>query len=176
MVKYFLYFLLISLFLNYSCSLKQQNCSQNLNNLNSVFLKEKPKHIKLKGTAYIKSTPVLFLLKEDKIKLFSPFGKKLGEFDKNKLPDSLKILKELPITLEEIILAKIYKNNISNISCEKNGYIVITKNGVKFYIKNSKVVQIVWKSYKVKYSYRFDKISLIKLYEKDKLLLKIYLK
>lgn len=158
--------------INYSCSVKKQTCETNLD---KIFLNEKPENLKIKGTAYIKSTPVLFLFKQSKLKIFTPFGKKIGEFDRNSIPEELNFIKELPITLEEILTAKIYKNNISGISCE-NGYTVLRKNNIKFYIKNSKVKYIKWKNYKVEYSYNSGKISMVKLYNKDKILLKVYLK
>lgn len=164
--------LIICFSINYSCSVKKQSCETNLD---KIFLNEKLKNLKIKGTAYIKSIPVLILFKQSKLKIFTPFGKKIGEFDKNSVPEELKFIIELPITLEEILTAKIYKDNISKISCE-NGYTVLRKNNIKFYIKNSKIKYIKWKNYKVDYSYNLGKISMIKLYNKDKILLKIYLK
>ena len=164
--------LIICFSINYSCSVKKQTCETNLD---KIFLNEKPKNLKIKGTAYIKSTPVLFLFKQSKLKIFTPFGKKIGEFDKNLITKELSFIKELPITLEEILTAKIYKNNISKISCE-NGYTVLRKSNINFYIKNSKIKYIKWKNYKIEYSYNFSKVSIIKLYNKDKVLLKIYLK
>ncbi len=162
-----------AIFITFGCSVKKQTC--NTNNLNKIFLAKKTENLKIKGTAYIKSKPILFLFKQDKLKLFTPFGKKLGEFDKNSIPEDLKFLKDLPISLEEILTAKIYKNNIANIACENN-FTVLTKDKIKFYIKNSKIKFIKWQNYKIEYSYNFDKVKLIKLYNKDKILLKVYLK
>jgi len=164
--------IIILAFLNYSCSVKKQVCDTNLN---SIFLDKKPESLKVKGTIYVKSMPVLFLFKQSKIKIFTPFGKKIGEFDKNSIPEELNFLKYLPITLEEILTAKIYKKDISSISCE-NGYTVLKKDSIRFYIKNSKIKYIKWKDYKLEYLYSFDKISTIKLYNKDKTILKVYLK
>jgi len=183
MVK-FVYTLLVAVL--FSCSVKKK-CDDDLS---KIYLTEN--HLKVKGTVYIQSLPAVFLLKKENtketLKLFTPFGKRIGQFEKNKdkvklsfkdfqvSSDVVNFIKKIPLSLSELLSGKIYKEETEKVYCTEDGWTVLEKNGVKIFIKDGKIRKIKWNSFKAVYSYEGFKISKITIYNKEKKEAVIYLR
>ena len=186
MVKKVVFILLAFAMLFSSCSVKKK-CSEDLS---KVYLKESK--LKVKGTVYINSIPALFLLKKENtketLKLFTPFGKKVGEFKKDKSVVKFSVkdfeissrytefIEKLPLSLSELLSGKIYREKIEKIYCTEDGFTVIEKKDAKIYIKNGKIRKILWKTFKADYTYDGFKVSKITIYNKEKKQAVIYIK
>ena len=172
------------------CSLKKKSCYQQLS------LKKTEKVSKVKGTIFFGMLPALFKASFDKgtsVKLFTPFGQKIGEIYSSKeeiclkfkgktvcSPNQEQLIKELtnldiPISVEGLITGRLNLGKPQKVYCEKDKTIAVYKNGLKVVYANGVVDTIFYKQFSVKYSYNRNKPKRIEIFQGGKKVLKIIL-
>ncbi len=175
-----------------ACSVKKKNCYKEFEKING----SKEKISEAKGTVLFGVLPALF--KADfsngiSVKLFTPFGQKLGEVSssKEKICLSLKgenictqnqqeLVKELlhvdvPVSVEQLLTGKVRLGKPKKVYCKDTSLVAVYSNGVKVKYKNGKTDTIFYKQFQVKYFYENGKPKRIEILKDDNKVLKILL-